>query len=76
MPLIFANEYGPYDRKIGKSMLKNNDSLLNDTVDTFNTFQKVITAPEVVKTEVVTPAGSGSAAGTAASAVLKSKKQY
>ena len=48
MPLIFANEYGPYDRKGGKGMLKNNDSLLtpvNDTVDTFNTFQKVITTP-------------------------------
>ena len=38
MPLIFANEYGPYDIKLGKGMLKNNGSLLIDTVDTFNTF--------------------------------------
>ena len=28
MPVIFANEYGPYDRKVGKGMLKNNDSLV------------------------------------------------
>ena len=68
MPLIFANEYGPYDRKIGKGMLKNNDSLLNNTVDNFNTFQKVITAPEVVK-----PTATST---VEASALLKSKKQY
>ena len=66
MPLIFANEYGPYDRKFGKNMLKNNDSLLADTVDTFNTFQNVITATEVVKPT----------ATVAASASLKSQKQY
>ena len=49
MPLIFANEYGSYDRKFGKGILKNNESFLNDTVDSFSTFQKVIAAPEIVK---------------------------
>ena len=57
---IFANEYGPYDRKFGKGMLRNNDSLLANLDDTFDTFQKVITSPAVeaglVKPEVVKPA--------------------
>ena len=57
MVTIFANEYGPYDRTVfGKGMLRNNDSLIPDlsyltsvdkTLDTINTFQKVIKAPVV-----------------------------
>ena len=77
MPLKFANEYDPYDRKFGKGMLKNNDSLLADTVDTFNTFQKVITAPEVVRIDnILKPDVMKPTATVAASAPLKSKKQY
>ena len=57
MVTIFANEYAQFDRKSGKGMLRNNDSLIPDlsylssltdkTLDTINTFQKVITAPSL-----------------------------
>ena len=69
MPLIFANEYGAYDRKFGKGLLKKNDSFLNDTVDTFSTFQKVIAAPEVVKPP-------SSAALSPESIITRSSKQH
>ena len=54
MVTIFANEYAQFDRKSGKGMLRNNDSLIPDlsyltsadkTLDTINTFQKVVTTP-------------------------------